>query len=143
VPKTVVIFLLEHLQRAHDFEGIRLVLSHPPAPSWPRTRSEKELMPFPVLDAALPCTPARSSARPTCGPHWGSIFPEIAEEVLAGYVTRFVRLFMQSIYKWVRRPSACTSEISTWIASEPCNFQWFHRTNGSSVEILTGAPRAV
>jgi len=34
----------------------------------------------------------------------GSIFPEIAEEVLAGYVTRFVRLFMQSIYKWVQAP---------------------------------------
>ena len=32
------------------------------------------------------------------------MFPEVKPEVIKGYVDKFVRLFMQSIYKWVQSP---------------------------------------
>lgn len=32
------------------------------------------------------------------------MFPDLAEEVVDGYVAKFVRLFLQSIYKWVQSP---------------------------------------
>jgi NAD+ synthase (glutamine-hydrolysing) len=34
----------------------------------------------------------------------GSMFPELAKDVVHGYVTRFVKLFLSSIYKWVQAP---------------------------------------
>jgi leucyl aminopeptidase len=54
VPKTVVIFLLEHLQRAKGWRGIEVVLSHPAGPELaPDQQGEKELMPYAVLDACF------------------------------------------------------------------------------------------
>ena len=32
------------------------------------------------------------------------MFPEIERDVLKGYVDKFARLFIQSIYKWVQSP---------------------------------------
>jgi NAD+ synthase (glutamine-hydrolysing) len=32
------------------------------------------------------------------------MFPEVPADTLAGYVEKFTRLFIQSIYKWVQSP---------------------------------------
>jgi NAD+ synthase (glutamine-hydrolysing) len=33
-----------------------------------------------------------------------AMFPELPKETVHGYVTRFVKLFLGSIYKWVQAP---------------------------------------
>ncbi len=105
VPKTVVISLLEHLQARHRFEGIQLVLSHPAGPELAEDQEgEKELMPFPILDACFALYAGEKLGPAEMRAALGSIFPEVAPEVMAGYVARFVKLFTQSIYKWVQAP---------------------------------------
>jgi NAD+ synthase (glutamine-hydrolysing) len=105
VPKTVVIYLLEHLQSVHRFEGIRLVLSHPAGPELAENQEgEKELMPFPVLDACFMLYAGEKLGPTEMRSALTSIFPEIADDVIATYVARFVRLFNQSIFKWVQAP---------------------------------------
>src|SRR5262249_33789472 len=64
VPKTVVMFLLEHLQAQHRFEGIRQVLAYPAGPSSPRTRrARRSSCPSRSSTPASRSTPARSLAR--------------------------------------------------------------------------------
>jgi NAD+ synthase (glutamine-hydrolysing) len=61
-------------------------------------------MPFPILDAcfylfaAEKLTPAEMLQALT------AMFPEVDATRLAGHVDKFVRLFNQSIYKWVQSP---------------------------------------
>ncbi|MEA2527133.1 MAG: hypothetical protein QOF73_4360 [Thermomicrobiales bacterium] len=105
VPKTVVMYLLDYLSEKHGYEGIKAVLAKPAGPELaPNQSGEAELMPFPVLDACfylfageklVPCEVQQALA---------VMFPEIPEETLAGYVEKFARLFIQSIYKWVQSP---------------------------------------
>lgn len=61
-------------------------------------------MPFPILDACFylfaseKLTPAEMLQALT------PLFPEVESARLGGYVDKFVRLFTQSIYKWVQSP---------------------------------------
>ncbi|WP_141588126.1 NAD(+) synthase [Myxococcus sp. AB056] len=105
VPKTVVMYLLDYLQDTTGYEGIRKVLAKPAGPELAHDQvGEEELMPFPILDACFylygseKLTPAEILQALT------AMFPEVPASRLSGYVEKFVRLFQQSIYKWVQSP---------------------------------------
>ncbi|AKF84001.1 NAD+ synthetase [Myxococcus fulvus 124B02] len=105
VPKTVVMYLLDYLQETTGYEGIRKVLAKPAGPELAHNQvGEEELMPFPILDAcfylfaAEKLTPAEMLQALT------AMFPEVDATRLSGHVDKFVRLFNQSIYKWVQSP---------------------------------------
>lgn len=105
VPKTVVIYLLEYLLQTTKLEGIRMVLSHPAGPELADNQEgEKELMPFPVLDACFALWAGEKLDSIELVAALGSLFPHIPADTIAGYVSRFVRLFSGSIYKWVQAP---------------------------------------
>ncbi|QDE93337.1 NAD(+) synthase [Myxococcus xanthus] len=105
VPKTVVMYLLDYLQDTTGYEGIRKVLAKPAGPELAHDQvGEEELMPFPILDACFylygseKLTPAEIVQALT------AMFPDVEAARLSGYVEKFVRLFQQSIYKWVQSP---------------------------------------
>ncbi|RKG96568.1 NAD(+) synthase, partial [Corallococcus sp. CA047B] len=105
VPKTVVMYLLDYLQETTGYEGIRKVLAKPAGPELAHDQvGEEELMPFPILDACFylhageKLTPSEMRTALT------AMFPEVEAQRLSSYVDRFVKLFHQSIYKWVQAP---------------------------------------
>ncbi len=105
VPKTVVMYLLDYLLETSGHEGIRKVLAKPAGPELaPGQSGEEELMPFPVLDGCFYLFAAEKLL-----PHevlfaMRELFPEYDEATMKGFVDKFVRLFLQSIYKWVQSP---------------------------------------
>jgi NAD+ synthase (glutamine-hydrolysing) len=105
VPKTVVIYLLEYLLEKTGFEGIRRTLAAPAGPELaPNQKGEDELMPFRVLDACFHLYAAEKLSPPEIVTVLGAMFPEYPPEQLEAWVGKFVRLFVQSIYKWVQTP---------------------------------------
>lgn len=105
VPKTVVMMLLEYLQEKTPLEGVRLALQRPAGPELaPNQVGEEELMPFPVLDSCFWLFAGEKLLPEEVQQALASMFPEIAPDRLRGYVDKFVRLFLQSIYKWVQSP---------------------------------------
>jgi NAD+ synthase (glutamine-hydrolysing) len=105
VPKTVVIYLLEYLAQKHGFEGIRMVLSHPAGPELAADQEgEKELMPFPILDACFALHAGEKLSPSEMHAALSSMFPTVPLQTLETYVNRFVRMFAGSIYKWVQAP---------------------------------------
>ena len=105
VPKTVVIALLERLHARYGFEGITATLRTAPGPELADDQvAERELMPFPVLDACLHLYAAEKMSAREVAEALGSLFPEMTFEARVTHATRFARLFTQSIYKWVQSP---------------------------------------
>jgi len=105
VPKTVVMALLDYLYEKHGYEGIQKVLAKPAGPELaPNQVGEAELMPFPILDACFYLYAGEKLAPDEIRGALGEMFPEIPGETLDGYVGKFIRLFMQSIFKWVQAP---------------------------------------
>ena len=105
VPKTVVMVLLDYLQEVHPLEGIRLVLQKPPGPELaPNQVGEEELMPFRVLDACFHLFADEKLLPEEVEQIVGGMFPDLSKETVHGYVTRFVKMFLSSIYKWVQAP---------------------------------------
>ncbi|MBI5495938.1 MAG: NAD(+) synthase [Deltaproteobacteria bacterium] len=105
VPKTVVIFLLEYLLEKHGFEGIRMTLAAPAGPELAANqKGEDELMPFPVLDSCFYLYAAEKLSPAEMTPVLCTMFPEFDRAQVDAWVTRFTRLFVQSIYKWVQAP---------------------------------------
>lgn len=105
VPKTVVMALLDYLYEKHRYPGIAAVLAKPAGPELaPNQSGEAELMPFPVLDACFYLFAGEKLLPEEVRAALGVMFPEIEAETLDGYVDKFVRLFLQSIYKWVQSP---------------------------------------
>lgn len=105
LPKTVVMYLLTYLLEQHGYEGIKAVTARPAGPELAHDQvGEDELMPFPVLDACFHLFAGEKlgPADVVCAVR--AIFPELTAEVAQGYVAKFVRLFTQSIYKWVQSP---------------------------------------
>ncbi|MBL9038008.1 MAG: NAD(+) synthase [Archangium sp.] len=104
LPKTVVMYLLEYLLERHGYDGIRLVTAQPAGPELaPNQVGEHELMPFPVLDACFHLFAGEKLSPAEVATVVASMFPEYAANVDA-WVKRFVKLFTQSIYKWVQSP---------------------------------------
>jgi NAD+ synthase (glutamine-hydrolysing) len=105
VPKTVVMALLDYLSTKHRYEGIAAVLVRPAGPELaPNQRGEEELMPFPVLDACFYLFAGEKLLPEDVGVVLRQMFPDVAPDLLDEYLERFVRLFLQSIYKWVQSP---------------------------------------
>ncbi len=105
LPKTVVIYLLDYLLERHGFAGIRLALSHPAGPELKADQEgEKELMPFPILDACFALHAGEKMSPAGMVEALSSMFPETDRATLSAHVDRFVRMFAQSIYKWVQAP---------------------------------------
>ena len=105
VPKTVVMFLLDYLFEKHKYEGIKKVIARPAGPELaPNQVGEDELMPFVVLDACFHLFAGEKLAPTEVRFALGAMFPDIAGHKLDDWVQKFVRLFMQSIYKWVQSP---------------------------------------
>jgi NAD+ synthase (glutamine-hydrolysing) len=105
VPKTVVMALLDYLYDKHGYPGIAAVLAKPAGPELaPNQSGEAELMPFPILDGCFYLFAGEKLLPDEVAAALAVMFPEIPSDVLNGYVDKFVRLFLQSIYKWVQSP---------------------------------------
>ena len=105
VPKTVVNYLLDWLFEKTKAEGIRLTLLKPASAELAEDQEdERELMPFVVLDACFALFAGEKMAPHEVSTALRSVFPEHPPERIDAWVTRFVRLFTSSIYKWVQAP---------------------------------------
>ncbi|HEX8793756.1 MAG TPA: NAD(+) synthase, partial [Polyangiaceae bacterium] len=105
VPKTVVNYVIDWLYETTRAEGIRLTLLKPASAELAADQEdERELMPFPVLDACFALFAGEKMNEDEVARAMVSIFPEHDPKQLADWVARFVRLFTASIYKWVQAP---------------------------------------
>lgn len=105
VPKTVVIALLERLERRFGFKGVSATLATDPGPELADAQvAEHELMPFPVLDACLHLYAGEKMSPGEVGTALQALFPQMDAAALDQCATRFTKLFSQSIYKWVQSP---------------------------------------
>jgi NAD+ synthase (glutamine-hydrolysing) len=105
VPKTVVIALLERLERRFGFKGIQATLDTAPGPELTDAQTaEDELMPFPVLDACLHLYAGEKMSPEEITEALLSLFPSTTEQQARAWATRFTSLFTTSIYKWVQSP---------------------------------------
>jgi NAD+ synthase (glutamine-hydrolysing) len=105
VPKTVVMYLLDYLLEKTNLEGIRLAMAKAPGPELaPDQKGEEELMPFPILDACFYLFAEEKLAPAEMMQALTAMFPETPGELMQAHVEKFVRLFQQSIYKWVQAP---------------------------------------
>ncbi len=102
VPKTVVNYVLDWLYETTHWEGIRLTLLKPATAELAEDQEdERELMPFPVLDACFALFAGEKMSPDEVSVALKAVFPEHAPERLDDWAARFVRLFSASIYKWV------------------------------------------
>jgi NAD+ synthase (glutamine-hydrolysing) len=105
VPKTVVVALLQRLHARFGFSGIAATLATEPGPELADAQeAERELMPFPVLDACLHLYAGEKLSPGEIVTALASLFPDTAQEQRETWVRRFAKLFTQSIYKWVQSP---------------------------------------
>jgi NAD+ synthase (glutamine-hydrolysing) len=107
VPKTVVNYLLDYLFEKTGMEGIRLTLAKPASAELSEDQEdEKDLMPFPVLDACFALYAGEKMAPAEVRDVLLVMFPEHDPQAIGQWAQRFARLFTQSIYKWVQTPLA-------------------------------------
>jgi NAD+ synthase (glutamine-hydrolysing) len=105
VPKTVVNALLDYLLEKTDSEGIRLTLAKPASAELADAQEdERDLMPFPVLDACFALYAGEKMAPDEVTVALLAMFPEYEKETIVAWTKKFARLFTQSIYKWVQTP---------------------------------------
>jgi len=105
VPKTVVNYLLDYLLEKTDSEAIRLTLKKPPTAELAEgMEDEKDLMPFPVLDACFALYAGEKMEPEEVKIVLRALFPEHDAKSIDLWTTKFARLFTQSIYKWVQAP---------------------------------------
>lgn len=105
VPKTVVIYLLEYLRDTRGYEGIAMCFAAPAGPELAENqKGESELMPFRVLDACFYLYASEKLNPDEIVKVLETMFPDDPPGAHAQWVEKFVRLFTQSIYKWVQAP---------------------------------------
>ena len=105
VPKTVVNYLLDYLLERTALPGIAMTLKKPASAELADDQEdEKDLMPFPVLDACFALYAGEKMAPSEVEHVLCAIFPEHDRATIASWAARFARLFTQSIYKWVQTP---------------------------------------
>lgn len=105
LPKTVVNYLLDYLYEVHNWEGIRLTLIKPASAELAEDmEDEKDLMPFPVLDACFVLYAGEKMSPDEVAVALRAMFPEHAPAQLDAWTAKFARLFAASIYKWVQAP---------------------------------------
>lgn len=107
LPKTVVLYLLAYLQETENLDCIRTTLQHPASAELAaQQESEQDLMPFAVLDSCLMLFVGEKLHPTEAKSILVSMFPEHAAEKMHAWVDKFVKLFTQSIFKWVQMPLA-------------------------------------
>ncbi len=105
VPKTVVNYVLDWLYETTRAEGIRLTLLRPASAELAEDQEdERELMPFPVLDACFALFAGEKMSPAEVTTALRAVFPEHDPARIEDWSARFVRLFAASIYKWVQAP---------------------------------------
>jgi NAD+ synthase (glutamine-hydrolysing) len=105
VPKTVVNYLLDYLLGTTKLEGIALTLKKvASAELADNQEDERDLMPFPVLDACFSLYAGEKMAPEEVLRVLVELFPEHDESQLTEWAKRFAKCFTQSIYKWVQTP---------------------------------------
>src|SRR6185436_11730767 len=105
VPKTVVSYLLDYLLETQGWECIKLTLKKPATAELAENmEDEKDLMPFPVLDACFALYAGEKMPPEEVLAALQVMFPEHAPAQLQEWTERFARLFTSSIYKWVQAP---------------------------------------
>ncbi len=106
VPKTVVNYLLDYLLEKTNLQGILLTLKKPASAELADNQEdEKDLMPFPVLDACFALYAGEKMSPSEVREVLLVMFPEYDRaKVSRAWAARFARLFTQSIYKWVQTP---------------------------------------
>ena len=108
VPKTVVNYLLDYLLETlpeDKREGIRLTLKKPASAELADDmEDEKDLMPFPVLDACFALYAGEKMNEPEVLLALRAMFPGEDVAQLEAWTRKFGRLFTASIYKWVQMP---------------------------------------
>jgi NAD+ synthase (glutamine-hydrolysing) len=105
VPKTVVNHVIDWLYEKTKLEGIRLTLLKPASAELADDQEdERDLMPFPVLDACFALFAGEKMSPGEVAEALIAVFPEHPADRLQEWAARFVRLFTASIYKWVQAP---------------------------------------
>ncbi|GAC1556244.1 MAG: NAD+ synthase [Polyangiales bacterium] len=105
VPKTVVNYLLDYLVEKTRMPGIVLTLQKPASAELADDQEdEKDLMPFPVLDACFALYAGEKMSPNEVRDVLRQMFPSYEQKLVDGWAARFARLFTQSIYKWVQTP---------------------------------------
>ncbi|MEW5742982.1 MAG: NAD(+) synthase [Myxococcota bacterium] len=105
LPKTVVMYLLDYLKEKYGYQGIAAVTARPAGPELAHNQvGEDELMPFPILDACFHLFAGEKLGPAEVLVAMKSLFPEVPAPAMEAHVKKFVRLFTQSIYKWVQSP---------------------------------------
>ncbi|MBF0566414.1 MAG: NAD(+) synthase [Nitrospirae bacterium] len=116
VPKSVIIRLLGHVYDRYGFRGVAMALeSKASAELTVGQEDEKDLMPFDVLDSCIylfveeKLTPGEVYT--VVRTMWSddelrAMRDDYTEGMLHEWVSRFVRLFNCSIFKWVQSPQA-------------------------------------
>jgi NAD+ synthase (glutamine-hydrolysing) len=107
VPKTVVNYLLDYLLEKTGSEAIRLTFAKPPSAELAEDmEDERDLMPFPVLDACFALYAGEKMDPSEVKIVLASLFPNEDRARLDAWTAKFARLFTRSIYKWVQAPLA-------------------------------------
>ena len=108
LPKTVVIELIKYLNRTvFNLDPLdRLIASTASAELAENQADERDLMPFPVLDACYALFAGEKMAPEEVSYVLHYMFPEYAEKELTEWVDRFMYLFRISIFKWVQAPQS-------------------------------------
>jgi NAD+ synthase (glutamine-hydrolysing) len=105
VPKTVINALLDWLSAKTGWPCIALTLKKPPSAELAEDQEdEKDLMPFPVLDACFALYAGEKMDPDEVHAALTVTFPQHSSDQLRTWTQRFARLFTQSIYKWVQAP---------------------------------------
>ena len=105
VPKTVVNYLLDYLLEKTKYPGIELTLKKPASAELADDQEdEKDLMPFPVLDACFALYAGEKMSPGEVKDVLLTMFPDHEPAKVEAWAARFARLFTASIYKWVQTP---------------------------------------
>jgi len=116
LPKTIVIRLLDYLREKHRFVALEeLMKTEASAELAENQEDERDLMPFPVLDACfalfagekmMPVDLYRAIRAMWTDEELRRMRPDYRPGMLKDWVKRFCRLFIGSIFKWVQAPQA-------------------------------------
>jgi len=105
LPKTVVNYLLDYLLAATSSAAIKKTIAIPAtAELAPNQEDERDLMPYPVLDACIALHIGEKLSPAEVASVLPGLFPEHPEKALVAWAEKFSRLFSLSIYKWVQAP---------------------------------------
>jgi len=105
LPKTIVNYLLDYLLERQGFDGIRKTIAIPASAELaPNQEDERDLMPYPVLDACIALHIGEKFGTDELTEVLPAIFPDFPADTLAAWAEKFARLFSSAIYKWVQSP---------------------------------------